>query len=172
MPCGCACPGGCVAHPGLYAAVRSADSLTSTLHFSIFIFQSSLFHMKLVVLGSGTSVPHPQRTSAAFWLGTASGSVFFDCSADAPHRMAAENLDWPNLDAIWISHLHLDHCGGLAPLLFGLKWAPQTQARTKSLRIFGCQGLKRVLKAFDGANDYGLLDQPFPIEVHEVSVDE
>jgi len=28
--------------------------------------------------------------------------------------MAQERVDWPNLDVIWISHLHLDHCGGLA----------------------------------------------------------
>ena len=82
--------------------------------------------MKLVVLGSGTSVPHPARASAAFWLETSSGSVLLDCSADATHRMAEEKVDWPNLDVIWISHLHLDHCGGLASFLFGLKWAPQT----------------------------------------------
>jgi ribonuclease BN (tRNA processing enzyme) len=125
--------------------------------------------MKLVVLGSGTSVPHPQRGSAAFWLETETGSILLDCSADAPHRMAAENLDWPNLDAIWISHLHLDHCGGLPPLLFGLKWAPQTQARKKPLKIFGCEGVERWLKAIDDANDYKLFKQPFPIELRELS---
>ena len=27
--------------------------------------------------------------------------------------MAQEGLDWPNLDAIWISHFHLDHVIGL-----------------------------------------------------------
>lgn len=125
--------------------------------------------MKLVVLGSGTSVPHPERASAAFWLETETGSVLLDCSADAPHRMAAEKLDWPNLDAVWISHLHLDHCGGLAPFLFGLKWAPQTQARTKPLKIYGCAGLARLLKAIDDANNYRLFELPFAIEVKEVA---
>ena len=124
--------------------------------------------MKLVVLGSGTSVPHPTRASAAFWLETETGSVLLDCSADAPHRMAAEDLDWPNLDAVWISHLHLDHCGGLAPFLFGLKWAPQTQARTKPLKIYGCNGLARLLKAIDDANHYRLFELPFAIELEEV----
>jgi len=124
--------------------------------------------MKLVVLGSGTSVPHPQRASAAFWLETDAGSVLLDCSADAAHRMAAENLDWPNLDAVWISHLHLDHCGGLASLLFGLKWAPQTVKRQKPLKIFGCEGIKKLLRAIDDSNNYGLFAQPFPIELHEV----
>jgi len=128
--------------------------------------------MKLVVLGSGTSVPHPKRASAAFWLETEAGSVLLDCSGDAAHRMAAENLDWPNLDAVWISHLHLDHCGGLASLLFGLKWAPQTVKRRKPLRIFGCEGIKKLLRAIDDSNDYGLFEQPFPVELHEVSAGE
>jgi ribonuclease BN (tRNA processing enzyme) len=124
--------------------------------------------VKVVVIGSGTSVPHPERASAAFWLETENGSLLLDCSADAPHRMAAEHLDWPNLDAVWISHLHLDHCGGLAPLLFGLKWAPQTQTRTKPLKIYGCAGLARLLKAIDDANNYKLFELPFAIELEEV----
>jgi len=125
--------------------------------------------MKLVVLGSGTSVPHPQRAAAAFWLETTTGTVLLDCGADSAHRMAREEVDWPNLGAIWISHLHLDHCGGLASLLFGFKWAPQTQARQEPLRIFGCQGIENLLRAIDESNKYELFAQPFPIELHEVS---
>lgn len=124
--------------------------------------------MNLVVLGSGTSVPHPQRASAAHWLQTDNGSLLLDCSPDAAHRMAEEKLDWPNLDAIWISHFHLDHFGGLATFLFGTKWAPQTQHRNKPLTIFGGAGLKKLFTTFDQANDYKLLKQTFPIEIHEV----
>ncbi|HEV2904124.1 MAG TPA: MBL fold metallo-hydrolase [Pyrinomonadaceae bacterium] len=123
--------------------------------------------MQLIVLGSGTSVPHSQRASTAFWLEADGGSMLLDCSADAMHRMALEYLDWPNLDAIWISHLHLDHCGGLASLLFAMKHSPQTQARRKPLRIFSCSGVERLLKAIDESNDYGLFKQPFPLEVRE-----
>lgn len=125
--------------------------------------------MHLVVLGSGTSVPHPTRASAAFWLDTSEGSILLDCGADAMHRMAEERLDWPNLDAIWISHLHLDHCGGLASFLFGIKHAPQTQARRKSLAIFSCKGIRKLLKAIDGAGNYRLLEQHFQIDLHELS---
>jgi ribonuclease BN (tRNA processing enzyme) len=125
--------------------------------------------MLLVVLGSGTSVFHPRRTSAGFWLQTEAGSILLDCSADAPHRMAQENLDWPNLDAIWISHLHLDHCGGLAPFLFGLKWAPGIDQRKKPLTIVGCNGIQKLLRAIDDAHNYKLFDQPFPVIVNELS---
>jgi ribonuclease BN (tRNA processing enzyme) len=128
--------------------------------------------MKLTILGSGTSVPHPQRASPSHWLETSKGTVLLDVSGDAPHRMAEEQLDWPNLDAIWISHFHLDHIGGLTPLLFGMKWAPQTQTRTKPLRIHGPAGLRRLVDAVNDSNNYRLFEQPFRIEIVEVGANE
>jgi len=125
--------------------------------------------MRLTVLGSGTSVPHPRRSSSAHWLEEAGGTLLLDCSGPAVHRMAEEGCDWANLDAVWVSHFHLDHVGGLAPFLFGTKYAPQTQKREKPLRVYGPRGLEKLLRRFDQANDYGLFEQPFPLEVREVS---
>lgn len=125
--------------------------------------------MKLVVLGSGTAVPHARRASPAHWLEARGGTALLDCSASAIHRMAQEGCDWPALDAVWISHFHLDHFGGLAPLLFGTRHAPQTRDRRKALRIHGPRGLAALLRAFDDANDYKLFRQPFPVEVREVA---
>ena len=82
--------------------------------------------------------------------------------------MAEEHLDWPNLDAIWISHFHLDHMGGLAPFLFGSRWAPQIQSRSKPLRIFGPNGLRRIIDAINYSNNYKLFQQAFPVEMVEV----
>ncbi len=126
------------------------------------------FLMKLVILGSGTSAPHPERASPAHWLETDTGAILLDISVDAPHRMAQERLDWPNLDTIWISHFHLDHMGGVAPFLFALKWAFQTQCRTKPLRIFGPRGLRRLIETINESNNYRLFSQPFEIEILEV----
>ncbi|HEX8707965.1 MAG TPA: ribonuclease Z [Pyrinomonadaceae bacterium] len=125
--------------------------------------------MKLTVLGSGTSVPHARRASSAHWLEDGAGSLLLDASAAVVHRMAQEGLDWAGLDAVWISHFHLDHVGGLAPLLFGMKHAPETEGRRKPLTIFGGDGLEKLFRAFDGANDYGLFRQRFPVEIREVS---
>jgi ribonuclease BN (tRNA processing enzyme) len=124
--------------------------------------------MKLVVLGSGTSVPHPRRSASGYWLESENYRAILDISPDAPHRMAGEELDWVNLDVIWISHFHLDHMGGLAPFLFGTRSAPQTQQRLEPLRICGPAGFVKILHAIDQANDYRLLDQPFPVELIEV----
>ncbi len=124
--------------------------------------------MKLVVLGSGSSIPHPTRSSSGFWVETSGGTILLDCSPTVPVRMAQENLDWAQLDCIWISHFHLDHCGGLAPFLAGTKHANSTKSRTKPLKIFGGQGLKRLVERFDQVNNYRLLDQPYPVEMIEV----
>ena len=124
--------------------------------------------MQLTVLGSGTSVFHPRRAAAGFWLQTTAGSILLDCSADAPHRMAQENLDWINLDAIWISHIHLDHCGGLAPFLFGMKWSPGIDQRKKPLKISGCTGIEKLLRAIDDAHNFNLFEQPFAVEINEL----
>ena len=124
--------------------------------------------MKFVVIGSGTSVPHAKRSSSGYWVETEKGSLMMDFSPSAIHRIAQENLDWANLDAIWISHFHLDHFGGLAPFLFGTKYAPEIQSRTKPLRIFGAKGLRKLLETYDDANDFGFLEQAFPLEIIEV----
>jgi len=124
--------------------------------------------MKLTVLGSGSTIPHPKRSSAGFWLETSVGTILLDCSAPVPLRMAQENVDWPSVDAIWISHFHLDHCGGLAPFLAGTKHSPRTKGRTKSLRIIGPAGVKKLVEGFDQVNNYRLLQQPFPVEIVEI----
>lgn len=126
-------------------------------------------NMNLTVLGSGCSWSTARRASAGFWLETIAGSIVLDVSAAIPLRAAQENLDLANLDAIWISHFHLDHCGGLAPLLFGTKYQPETQNRRKPLKIYGARGLNDLLKTFDAAGDYNLLKQPFPVEVIELA---
>lgn len=98
--------------------------------------------------------------------------MLLDCAPSAIHRLPAEGCDWAGLDAIWISHFHLDHCGGLAPLLFALKYAPETAGRTKPLRIFGPAGIGGLVTAFDGVSNYRLLEQPFPVEIIETETSE
>ena len=125
--------------------------------------------MRLTVLGSGTSVPHPRRSASAHWVEARGGTLLLDCSGPAVHRMAEEGLDWAGLDAVWVSHFHLDHVGGLAPFLFGTKYAPQTRERRKPFFVYGPRGTQKLLRRFDEAGDYGLFEQPFPVEVREVA---
>jgi ribonuclease BN (tRNA processing enzyme) len=124
--------------------------------------------MKLVVLGSGTATPHPDRSSAAFWLETSNGKVMLDFAASALHRLAEERLEWANIDSIWISHFHLDHCAGLVPFLFAARHSPETSERSKPLKIFGSKGLKDLMNDFNKAGGGKLLQQRFPVEIVEI----
>jgi ribonuclease BN (tRNA processing enzyme) len=123
--------------------------------------------MKLIVLGSGTAIPHPKRSSPGFWLETAFGTLLLDFGPSVIYRMAQEELDWPNLDAIWISHFHLDHVGGLAPFLFGIRNAPEMRDRKKPLMVFGPKNLQKLIENFNAANNYKLFQQRFPLEFIE-----
>jgi ribonuclease BN (tRNA processing enzyme) len=89
-------------------------------------------------------------------------------SAPSVHRMAQERLDWSSLDAVWLSHFHLDHIGGLAPFLFGIKHAAQAQGRSKPLNIFGGRGLEKLFRAIDEAGNFKLFEQKFPVQFCEV----
>lgn len=123
--------------------------------------------MKFIVLGSGTTVPHPKRSSSGYWVETGGRKILLDCSAPTIYRATQEGLEWFDLDAIWISHFHLDHCGGLAPFLAGTRKAKQ-MTREKPLRIFGGPGLKNLLDAINSSYNYKLYDQPYPLEIREV----
>jgi ribonuclease BN (tRNA processing enzyme) len=124
--------------------------------------------MRLTVLGSGTTIPHPKRSSSSYWLETSGGTILLDCSATAIRRSVDEGFDWTGLDTIWISHFHLDHVGGLAPFLAGTKHSEEMKHREKPLRIYGPQGVRGLLERFNGVNNYKLFEQPFPLEVIEV----
>ena len=156
--------------------INSINWLTvETLLFNLCVLHvlcGKLLLMKLVVIGSGTSTPHPERSSSGYWVETKNGSVMLDFSASAVHRLAQEQLDWANLDAVWISHFHLDHVGGLAPFLFGMKHADAAAQRNKPLRIFGAEGINNLLETYHSAYVSGFLEQRFPLEIIEVAAGE
>jgi len=82
--------------------------------------------------------------------------------------MAKFGVDWPNLDAIWISHFHMDHVGGLGPLFAGTKHAPEIRDREKPLKVFGPKGFERLFDGISSVRDYKLREQPFPVNITEV----
>ena len=76
--------------------------------------------MHLVVLGSGTSIPHPQRGTSGYALVADDGTVLLlECGPGSTRRWPSADLDFANVGAIAISHHHVDHCGDLAAVLFG-----------------------------------------------------
>jgi ribonuclease BN (tRNA processing enzyme) len=124
--------------------------------------------MRIVVVGSGTSMPHGSRNSAGFWVETEQARILLDCGAGTLHALPRYGLPWSGVTHVFLSHFHLDHIGELPPLLFALKHAPGTKGRQAPLRIMGPMGTVRLLKMWEAGLGYEILTLPYPVEIEEV----
>ena len=116
--------------------------------------------MRLVVLGSGGSLPTRDTLPAGFALKY--GGVFlFDCPEAAQVQLLRYGVGF-GINAIFLSHLHADHFLGL----FGLTQSMGLMGRKDELKIFGPKGTKEFLsKIFSMPH----LRPTFPLAIKDVS---
>jgi ribonuclease BN (tRNA processing enzyme) len=79
--------------------------------------------IEMLVLGAGGAVPTPTHSPAAYWIEADGVGVLVDPGPGAlvrllKHPGGPDSLD--GVDRVLLTHLHLDHCADLAPLLFAL----------------------------------------------------
>lgn len=74
--------------------------------------------MQWIVLGSGTSVPDPDRGCASHALRGPESVALFDCGSGVRERLARERIAPNDLTHIVCTHGHLDHWGDLLTILF------------------------------------------------------
>lgn len=72
----------------------------------------------LIVLGSGTPVPEPDRAGPAYALLYRDRLFLFDAGAGIMRRVAAAGLRINGVTAAFLTHLHSDHTIGLPDLMF------------------------------------------------------
>lgn len=73
---------------------------------------------ELIVLGSGGPFINPHRTSSCYVLSGGGHRLLIDAGGGAFERFGRAGLGAAGLDAVLLTHLHIDHSGGLAPLVF------------------------------------------------------
>ncbi len=102
----------------------------------------------LIVLGAGGGIPTPSRGPAAYWVALDGRGVLMDPGPGALVRLMRHRAGPGSLDGVrtvLVSHLHLDHCADLAPLLFALH--SRVLAGTAPLELIGPVGLGDHLEA-------------------------
>jgi ribonuclease Z len=99
------------------------------------------------MLGTGTPIPDPDRQGPSLVIVVDSTSYFFDAGTGVVRRAAAAarsgvpGLRLPQLQRVFVTHLHSDHTLGLPDLLF----TPWIQGRKVPLDVYGPPGIKRMV---------------------------
>lgn len=117
--------------------------------------------MKLTILGSGTSVPS-HRMAPAYLVQAPGVTLLLDCGSGCTHSLARREVGLHTLTGILLTHLHLDHTGDLAPLLFALA-NPLHPRRGADLPVWGPEGTAAFLAQLRGL--YGRWVEPREAEV-------
>ena len=74
--------------------------------------------MKLTVIGCSPAWPNPGSAHSGYLVEAGDDRLLLDCGPGVLSRLLLTER-WPQLDAIVLSHLHLDHAGDLVGWLWG-----------------------------------------------------
>ena len=93
--------------------------------------------LKITLLGTGATMPRPQRALSAAVLECAGHGLLMDCGEGTQAAAQRAGVSLAKLDVICLTHYHGDHIFGLPGLLQTIG----CQGRTKPLYIAGPKGL-------------------------------
>ena len=99
---------------------------------------------KLTILGSASALPASSRNPSAQALSVHGRLFLIDCGEGTQQRIRQEHLSFVKIEAVFISHIHGDHCFGL----FGLLSTMSLYHRVAPLHIYGPQNLGPILKFY------------------------
>ncbi|HXG59670.1 MAG TPA: MBL fold metallo-hydrolase [Thermoanaerobaculia bacterium] len=93
---------------------------------------------EVVLLGTGFPRPDPLRAGPSTAVVAGGGWFVFDAGRGVTLRIAAANLNYETLRAVFLTHLHSDHTAGL-PDLFITSW--QFGRKSRPLELYGPRGV-------------------------------
>lgn len=128
--------------------------------------------MKLTLLGTGNPLPNPLRAGPSQHIQAEDCSILIDCGTGVARRLAEVGLAVKDVEFIFLTHLHSDHCIDLGHVLI----AGWTTFRSRPLRIVGPPGTKAhvegLLKLWDWDLKVRRFPDRLPASVLDVQVEE
>ena len=126
----------------------------------------------LTVLGTASAVPIADRNPSAQVLNVHGRLFLIDCGEGTQRQFRRMHLSFVKVEAIFLSHIHGDHCLGL----FGLLSTMSMYGRTAPLRIFAPRSFGPILNfylSYFGEDlsfeiEHVVLDAKEPQEIYSV----
>jgi ribonuclease Z len=100
--------------------------------------------MKVVVLGSGSPLPDPNRAGPSTLVRTTAGDLLFDCGRGVLMRAAAVASGAGAFRVLLLTHLHSDHITDLNDIVT-MRWA--MSFAPNPLAVIGPEGTTAVVRA-------------------------
>ena len=100
--------------------------------------------MQMIILGSGSPLPDPERAGPSTLVRTAAGDLLFDCGRGVLMRAAAAGSAAGALRALFLTHLHSDHTTDLNDIVTS-RWI--TSFQPHPLPVYGPPGTVSLLQA-------------------------
>jgi ribonuclease BN (tRNA processing enzyme) len=124
--------------------------------------------MHLTVIGCSPAWPNAGGAQSGYLVEGPEGRLLLDCGPGVLARLRVSHGGWPQVDAVAITHFHLDHWGDLVPWIFGAAFGPGRAATTPQLWL-PPGGRDRLNSYGERMSFVEQIDQAF--EVHEYTDD-
>jgi len=127
--------------------------------------------MKVIILGSGTTVPLAERASPSIAVFIDKEFLLMDIGPGTVRQLAVAGLKHEDIDYVAISHFHPDHTADLIHLIFATRHPPVIEKR-KPFTMIGPKGFSGFLEGLK--KPYGTwLDLPSGLmEIEELHINE
>lgn len=116
----------------------------------------------VIPLGIASALPTGERHLSALAVERKGRVLLFDCGEGTQYRLLHADLHRTRVDAIFVTHLHGDHCYGLPGLLSTLA----VQQRTDPVTLVVPEGGRAMLDALPGDAPDAL---PYPLQITELN---
>jgi ribonuclease BN (tRNA processing enzyme) len=137
---------------GWLVAIGAFSSLVAGVS-RIALAEAETSGTRIVVLGTGTPNPDPQRSGPAVAIVVNERAYLVDCGPGVVRRAAAAEkngiaaLKPTQLNIVFITHLHSDHTLGYPDLIF----SPWVLGRAEPVAAYGPRGLKAMTSHIEKA---------------------
>ncbi|MFB6278988.1 MAG: ribonuclease Z [Salinibacter sp.] len=118
----------------------------------------------VIPLGTASALPTEERHLSSVAVERKGRVLLFDCGEGTQYRLLHADLPRVRVDALFVTHLHGDHCYGLPGLLSTLA----LQQRDDPVTLVVPSGGRAMLEAIPGG---GPEEVPFPLRIREVGAD-